>query len=176
MNYLIVVGTVVGLIVGLIALIVIIGMLLPVKHSATRSIVLPTSPARLWELISDFAAYDGWRTGVVEMQRQPDANGHPVWKELEKGGGGLAFETLAVEPQQRIVRRIVGEGLPFGGTWTFVLKTVETGTELTVTEDGEVYNPVFRFVSRFIMGHQRSMRIYFDDLTRKLAVQAVSFS
>ena len=27
------------------------------------------------------------------------------------------------------------------------------GSELTITEDGEVSNPIFRFISRFVFGH-----------------------
>jgi hypothetical protein len=33
-----------------------------------------------------------------------------------------------------------------------------------ITEDGEVYNPVFRFVSRFILGHTRTMDFYLRAL------------
>ncbi len=42
------------------------------------------------------------------------------------------------------------------------------GTRVRVTEDGEVYNPLFRFVSRFIMGHTATMDRYLDDLAAVL--------
>jgi hypothetical protein len=38
------------------------------------------------------------------------------------------------------------------------------GTTLTVVERGEVYNPVFRFVSRYVIGHTRTLDAYFADL------------
>jgi hypothetical protein len=39
-----------------------------------------------------------------------------------------------------------------------------SGTELTITENGEVYNPLFRFVSRFIMGHAATIEKYQRDV------------
>jgi hypothetical protein len=60
-------------------------------------------------------------------------------------------------PARRLVTRIADHNLPYGGTWTYELTPDGSGTRLTITENGEVYNPIFRFVSRFIMGHTASM-------------------
>jgi hypothetical protein len=57
------------------------------------------------------------------------------------------------EPPSLVVTRIVGETLPFGGTWTYRIVPAPGGSDLTITEDGEVYNPIFRFMSRFVFGH-----------------------
>jgi hypothetical protein len=35
---------------------------------------------------------------------------------------------------------------------------------LRITEQGEVYNPVFRFVSRFVIGQNRTIETYLRDL------------
>ena len=37
-------------------------------------------------------------------------------------------------------------------------------TTLRIVEDGEVYNPVFRFVSRFVIGHTATIDRYLRDL------------
>lgn len=42
------------------------------------------------------------------------------------------------------------------------------GTTLRITEDGEIYNPVFRFVSRFFMGYDRTAKTYLADAGKKL--------
>jgi hypothetical protein len=39
---------------------------------------------------------------------------------------------------------------------------------LRITEDGEVYNPVFRFVSRFVMGHTATMDKYLADVGKAI--------
>ena len=61
-------------------------------------------------------------------------------------------DVVESEPPRRIVTRIPPGG-PFGGTWTCEIATVDGGTTLTITEHGEVYNPMFRFLSRFVFGH-----------------------
>jgi hypothetical protein len=39
---------------------------------------------------------------------------------------------------------------------------------LTITEHGEVYNPLFRFVSRFIMGQTATLDAYLKALNANL--------
>ena len=39
-------------------------------------------------------------------------------------------------------------------------------TIVRITEDGQVYNPVFRFMSRFVFGHARTMDAYLRALGR----------
>lgn len=65
--------------------------------------------------------------------------------------------------------RIADPNLPFGGTWTYDLVPGDQACSLTVTEDGEVYNPLFRFVSRFIIGHTATIDSYLKALQTKLA-------
>jgi hypothetical protein len=40
------------------------------------------------------------------------------------------------------------------------------GTTLTVIERGDVYNPVFRFVSRYVIGHTRTLDAYFANVRK----------
>ena len=56
-------------------------------------------------------------------------------------------------PPPERVTRIADESLPFGGSWTYRVVGNEKGCTLTIREDGEVYNPLFRFMSRFVFGH-----------------------
>ena len=64
--------------------------------------------------------------------------------------------------------RIADQGLPFGGTWTFdIAPAADGGSELRVTEDGEVYNVIFRFMARFFFGYTSSIETYLRDLGAK---------
>jgi hypothetical protein len=67
----------------------------------------------------------------------------------------------------RVVTRIADPKLPFGGTWTIEVTPVEGGTTLRITERGEVHNPIFRFMSRFIFGQTKSMEDYLGALGKK---------
>jgi hypothetical protein len=68
------------------------------------------------------------------------------------------------------VTRIADPHLPFGGTWTYeVAPAVGGGSTLTITENGEVYNLVFRFISRFVMGYTATIDRYLEALRKKLS-------
>jgi hypothetical protein len=44
-------------------------------------------------------------------------------------------------------------------------------TTLRITEEGDVYNPFFRFISRFIIGQTRSINSYLINLAKVLGEQ-----
>ncbi|MEW6684113.1 MAG: SRPBCC family protein [Nitrospirota bacterium] len=166
-----IVGLGIGLVV-LIGVVVGVGALLPEKHRASESSRFRVGAEQLWEIITNFGAYSTWRSGLSGVERLPDMNGHPVWKETDSHNEGIPYETVESVPNKRLVRRIADPNLPFGGTWTFDLETTPEGVTLTIVEDGEVYNPIFRFVSRFIMGHTKNIHGYLSDLQAKVAGKA----
>jgi uncharacterized protein YndB with AHSA1/START domain len=152
-----------GLVLGtVILMVVLVGALLPVRHQASRTAELRAPEARVWELISDFGRAPAWRTDLRSVEPVPGRES--VWKETARNGEVIEYETLEVVPERRLVRRIASQGLPFGGTWTFELSSAAGQTRLTITERGEVYNPVFRFVSRFLMGHAATIDRYLKAL------------
>ena len=166
-----VVGLVIGF-VGLVAVVAGVGLLLPEKHRASESARFRVGTDRLWEVITNFGAYPTWRAGVTAVEHLPDMNGHSVWKETDSHSEGIPYETVESVPNKRLVRRIADPKLPFGGTWTFDFEATPEGATLTITEDGEVYNPIFRFVSRFIFGHTKNIHGYLNDLQTKVGGKA----
>jgi uncharacterized protein YndB with AHSA1/START domain len=88
------------------------------------------------------------------------------WREY--GRNTITFERVEIEPPTRLVTRIADPDLPFGGTWTFDLVEEGEGTRLTITEHGEVHNPVFRFMSRYVFGHAATIEQFLEDLGRRL--------
>lgn len=164
-------GLVIGL-AGLVAVIAGVGLLLPVKHHVSESARFNVSVEHLWEVITNYGAYPTWRRDVSAVERLPDMNGHSVWQETDFHNESIPYETVESIPDKHLVRRIADQKLPFGGTWTFVLEANPEGVTLTITEDGEVYNPVFRFVSRFIVGHSHNIHSYLNDLQTKITGNA----
>jgi uncharacterized protein YndB with AHSA1/START domain len=157
---------VVGGLGALLLAIVGFGYALPVAHVATRDAVLPAQPERVFAAITDVEAYPKWRSdveGVEVIARTPRMQ----WR--ERGSDGtIAFEIEDSEPPRRLVIRITDRSLAFGGAWTFTLQPVEGGTRLTITENGEVYNPLFRVISRFVFGHTATIDKYLGDLQKHL--------
>ena len=48
-----------------------------------------------------------------------------------------------------------------------ILLESDGATTLTITEEGEIYNPVFRFMSRFIFGYHGTQHAFLKALGTK---------
>jgi len=64
---------------------------------------------------------------------------------------------------------IASKDLPFGGRWEYDVAPDGNGSRLTITERGEVYNPIFRFMARFIFGYTKTIEEYQAALDRYLS-------
>lgn len=155
-----------GVIAGLIALMAIIGSLLPRGHTASRTAVINKPPDILWQTMTDCAAFPQWRADVKSVEILPDRDGNRVWREDGKNGK-MTLETIEASPPSRLVLRIADPDLPFGGKWTYQLEPGSGGCRVTITEDGEVYNPIFRFMSRFFFSQSASIETYLKALGKK---------
>jgi hypothetical protein len=157
---------IVGILVGLVVLMALVGFLLPVGHVASRSVVVRGAPDQVWATITDVQGFPTWRTDVTSVRPLPDQNGHPRWEERGTNGT-IVYEVVERAPPRRLVSRIASTGLPFGGSWTYELTPADSGTRVSITERGEVYNPIFRFLSRFVFGQTATMDSFLKDLGRK---------
>ena len=158
-----IVAVLLAVVVGLGLLVVIVGYLLPVKHKASVSAQVPAAPERVWEALTDIAAYPKWRGDVTSVEMLPADSGHVAWREAGKNGA-ISYVIEQADAPRRLVTRITDKSLPFGGAWEYTVTPDGTGSRVRITEHGEVYNPVFRFVSRYIMGHTATASAYLKAL------------
>ena len=121
----------------LIAAVAIVGAMLPVKHTASRTAHVALPPDALYKLLT----------------------------EMKYGDVSVRFERQ--EPPSLLVSRVTGEKA-FGGTWTYRIVPAAGGSDLTITEDGEVYNVIFRFMSRFVLGHHATLDGYIRALQARV--------
>lgn len=142
------------------AIVVLIGAALPKEHVASRRMALKASPNDVFAVI---AGPSDWRGVKYELL----ADNPLKWRETDSNGV-ITYERVETVVPTRIVNRIADPKLPFGGSWTYEIAPNGSGTDLTITENGEVYNPLFRFVSRFIMGHTATIEKYQRDLAGRL--------
>jgi len=166
-----------GLIVLVFTLFVlyIIGFFMPVRHSLSVSRHYALPRAELWRILTDFSEYTRWRTDLSKIQRLDDHAGADVWLETDRHAQAIAYLTSELVQQQRLKRDIVTDNLPFGGSWTFLLTDNQALTTLTITENGEVYNALFRVMGKYIIGFDRSINRFLDDLEREVKrVQSLS--
>ena len=149
-----------GGLAGLVALMAAIGAMLPKAHVATQSARFKSPPTAVWEVMTDVTKFVHWRKDLKALVAHKDGDPRAGWTELWAHGEQVPIEVQEWNPPSRLVTRIAAKDLAFGGTWTYVLTPADGGTELRITENGEVYNPIFRFLSRFVFGHTATMRNY----------------
>ena len=156
-----------GILVALLVVIVLVGALLPRAHVVRSTAHYEKPPETVWNAISNYKAFPEWRMEVRSVDVLQPKNGNPVWRE-HSTAGDISYELVEARPPMRLVTRIADPNLPFGGTWEYAVQaTPGGGSNLTITEHGEVYNPVFRFVSKFVMGQHSTINRYLRSLGRK---------
>lgn len=158
-----------GLVVVAVLVVLIGGSMLPVKHSASLSRVVPGTPEKVWAVLVDVERYQAWRTELISVAKTSD---QPLaWIEKSKFGE-MPLRAEVFEPPHRLVARIDGKDLLIGGSWTYLLEPAGEGTKVTITEDGEVYPPAFRFLSKFVFGHTKTIESYLVSLSARMAKEA----
>jgi hypothetical protein len=130
--------------IGFLGLIGLVGYFLPVSHQASRSVELNQPPDVVWRLVADPDTYRRW------------------WS-------GSDVKTVVVDstPPARLVTKIVGE-TQFGGTWTLDITPIPTGSRITVTEHGEIYNVVFRALAKYVLGYTGTIDSFLEALKLQL--------
>ena len=153
--------------VALVLIVVAVGYALPQSHTASREVTVPASADKVFALIATPADYPKWRSDVDSVEILPAEGGKERFRELGDNGP-LLMRVEERVPDARLVTVIADSTLPFGGKWTYAIEPAGTGTKLRITEDGEVYNPVFRFMSRFVFGHTATLEKYLLDLEKSI--------
>lgn len=154
---------VVGSLVAIVVLMALIGLFFPRGHVASVRVRIARPAPDVWAAIRDFAAWPSWNPDVRSMERLPDRDGRERWQLSDSTGGFPSLVETSEPPTDarpgRLVTRIDDPDLPFGGTWTWEVAPdgEGAGTTVTVTEDGEVTNPVFRFLANTVFGFHGSM-------------------
>ena len=135
---------VVGGLVLLIVVVAAVGAMLPRNHKASRTQRVNRSPAEVWPVL---------------MQAMSTSD--------------VPVDVLESQPPHRLVTRVTEKEKNFGGTWTIAIAAAPSGSDVTITEDGWVANPIFRVVSRFVIGHHASMDAILKQVAKTLNEEAV---
>ena len=161
----IVVG-VIGVVILLVGIVALIGSRLPKSHVASRSILLRKSPQEVYAVVRDFDSAPQWRSDVkqVEVEALP---GRPVYfREIGKNDT-INYELVEDVPGRLMVTRIRDTDLGYSGQWTYMFAAENGGTRVTIREDGEVSNVIFRFMSRYVFGQTATIDSYLTSLAKR---------
>lgn len=153
------------------AFVLVVGALIPRKHTATRSARFVTAPQVAWEVITNFEGQPSWRPRLKRIERLADHDGRPVWREIDSWGQALPIEIVIFDAPTRMVGRIADESLPFGGTWTYEVTPEAGGCRVRITEDGIIRSALFRYIAR-AGGYTGTMERYLRALAMRLGERA----
>ncbi|MGH9949641.1 MAG: SRPBCC family protein [Pyrinomonadaceae bacterium] len=137
-----------------------IGLSLPVKHTATVTATIKSPPDAVWRRVTTFAEYPSWRKNV----RSVETVSPNEWVETDDSGDKIPYRITVLEDKKKAKVEITGQDLQFGGHWIIELNGKGDATEVTITENGEVYNALFRVMSKFIFGHDATIKQYLHYL------------
>lgn len=156
-------GVVILLVVGVVA----VGAFLPRDHVASLTARIGATPDSVWAALTDPSSFPSWRSDVKRVEQVPGERPWASWKEYS-GNDAITLAVEQADRPKRLVTRITDKNLPFGGWWEYRIEPDgASASKVTITEHGSVYNPLFRFVSRFIMGHTATIDSYLRALGRK---------
>jgi Polyketide cyclase / dehydrase and lipid transport len=161
----IVVGVIGGLIL-LVGIVALIGSRLPESHVASRSILLRKSPQEVYTVVRDFGSAPQWRSDVKQVEVEAPPGGPVYFREVGKSDT-INYELVEDVPAQRMVTRIRDTDLGYSGQWTYLFASENGGTRVTIREDGEVSNVIFRFMSRYVFGQTATIDSYLTSLAKR---------
>lgn len=157
--------TILLVLLGLVALVFTASSFIPRQHAISVRARFARPTSEVWKVITDFDALPSWRPELKSVARLPDVAGLPAWIEHSQRVS-LPLEVVELDRPRKLVTRIADDDgkLPFGGTWTWYLRDVQDGCEVTLTENGFITNPVFRVIAHFVLGYSRTLETYLRNL------------
>jgi hypothetical protein len=147
--------------------VLILGLLLPAKHSVTRSVRLRRNPETVFAALDNSVDLPNWSSTVLKVEPLPDRDGKPAARyTLKWGGMRMIMIQLERTPPARLVGSMAKEGGPVLGTWTYQIVAESGGCRVDLTEDGELANPFYRVMAR-MRGLDASINQTLGDLAKK---------
>lgn len=145
-----------------------VGAMLPARHVAAHDALIGAPVAAVAERIRGVETQPQWRSGVKGidvLERRPNGLLY-----VEKSGGdAIRFDFAEEQPGTLFRSTIADPELPFGGSWTISLTPEGNGTRVRIEEKGEVRNPIYRFFSALVFGHDGTIKTYLADLAKSFA-------
>src|SRR4051794_10627358 len=159
-------------VVALLLMVFVIGALLPRNHVVSRHLNLRRSPGEVYQVVRDFSAAPSWRPDLDRVEMIPTGDDRVRFREHGKQGA-VSYDLVEDDPEKKIVTRIADQNLGYSGSWTYTFQSTTDGTQVEITEAGEVSNVLFRFMSRFFFGHTSTIEKYLSALAKKFGEQAL---
>lgn len=162
---------VVGLLVVAALVLHLLGKRLPEEHTASAAVTLNQPQQVVWDTIADIAGHKNWVKGLTRLERLPDRDGHPVWKQ-QMGRNSFTLVFSEIQPPTRMVGTIADDAQFFSGHWEYLVTPDGGGTRVNLTERGRVTHAIPRAMMEYIFGKDTYLKRHLRDLAAKFGEKA----
>ena len=148
-----------------------VGVLLPARYQAERSVDLEAPPNYVWLIVNDHAKETEWRNGVHSVEKMHSQDRKPLWKETRYDSKTpLLLKTVVSEPPHKLVREIV-DNKALSGSYEIEIKPVgEERSKVTMRQEAELHKP-FQRIKLYLFGSKTAeVERYLSDLKQRVLV------
>lgn len=146
------------------------GSRLPREHRSVVSATFKAPPFVVWAALTDYAAMPAWWPSLKSVRTEKLPDGTELTWNTDRHRHEIPYRTAEARVNEKLVRVIASDQLPFGGTWTFLLSPAPNGgTQLTLTEDGIIHAPVFRAIATWFIGLDATQKDFLAAFEKHLA-------
>ena len=138
---------------------------LPEQTTHTRTVALKQSPAAIFTLLTDMENMPKWNRNMKKIEMLPPIDGKEATRQTFQGNMQMTIITSQSTPPSHLVRTMGDNSGPFAGSWTYEIKPVEGGSEVTLTEHSQMKNPFFRLMAK-IFGETKYIDEHLEDMGR----------
>jgi hypothetical protein len=150
-------------IVAIIAIVFAIGLFIPKERTFTKTAVLNSDVAKVFNLVTDFKNQTMWRKDVKDIVVIDDN----TWTEVPKQGTPITFKTRQ-KIQNELFEIEIIEPKNFNGYWVGSFEQITAGTKVVFKEVAIIENPFIRVLSSLFVDLDNAMEIYMTNLKTKL--------
>jgi hypothetical protein len=132
-----------------------------------------SSPAAIWQLLTDHAAEPQWLPAFGSVVRQADIGGHEVWTHTSPDEAfRFTLMTVSKIPEQRYERLLLRDHQPrsqsWDGRWIYELAPSGGGTRLRITEYGWTDGFPFFIMQRIVADPDAFLKFYANRIGQVL--------
>jgi uncharacterized protein YndB with AHSA1/START domain len=138
---------------------------LPEHTTHTRSITLQQSPETVFALLTDMENMPKWNRNMKKIEMLPPIDGKEATRQTFEGNMQMTIITSESTPPSHLVRTMGDNNGPFAGSWTYEIKPANGGSEVMLTEDSHMKNPLFRLMTK-IFGETKYLDEHLEGMAK----------
>ena len=152
-----------GFLLLVIVLLLAFGFMLPAHHKLTRTITLKRSPDAVFAVLADLPNMPAWNHALTRVEMLTPIDGKEASRQTLDGHMVMTIVTSESIPPTRLVRTVAETSAPFSGSWIYEISATANGSQVALTEDSTVPNPIFRLLVK-ISGPAKYLDEHLVDL------------